>query len=171
MAELKTKPSDGDVDAFLDAVPDERRRHDAKAVCALMSDVSGEEPRMWGTAMVGFGRYSYTYASGRSGEWFAVGFSPRKASLVVYLMDGYEQRSGMLSRLGKHSVGKACLYVKRLTTSTPRCSVSWSRHPSRRSAANNQWHPAPRCPSVVSSCRTRCAATWRATRRSLAMED
>lgn len=67
-----------------------------------------------GTAMVGFGRYSYTYASRRSGEWFTVGFSPRKASLVLYLMDGYEQRSKLLSRLGKYSVGKACLYVKRL---------------------------------------------------------
>ncbi len=114
MAELKTKPHDGDVEAFLDAVPDERRRADAKAVSALMREVTGDEPVMWGASMVGFGLFAYTYASGRSGEWFVVGFSPRKANLVLYLMDGYEHRADLLERLGPHALGKSCLYLKRL---------------------------------------------------------
>lgn len=114
MAELKTKPEDASVEDFLDAVTDARRRADAKAVCALMREVTGHEPRMWGSTMVGFGRYSYTYASGRSGEWFEVGFSPRKQALTVYIMDGFEQRDELLSGLGPHSTGKSCLYIKRL---------------------------------------------------------
>ena len=73
MAELKTQPTDGDVESFLAAIPDERRRADARAICALMSELSGEPPVIWGTGLVGFGAYAHTYASGRSGEWFAVG--------------------------------------------------------------------------------------------------
>lgn len=112
--ELKTQPTDASVDDFLDGVADPARREDAKAVCALMREVTGQEPQMWGPAMVGFGRYSYTYASGRSGEWFVVGFSPRKQNLTLYLMDGFSERDELLSRLGKHTTGKSCLYVKRL---------------------------------------------------------
>jgi Domain of unknown function (DU1801) len=114
MAELKTKPEPTSVQEFLDNVADPTRREDAKAVCALMQEVTGEQPQMWGTSMVGFGRYSYTYATGRSGEWFRVGFSPRKQALTLYLLEGFEEHADLLARLGKHSTGKSCLYIKRL---------------------------------------------------------
>jgi hypothetical protein len=114
VAELKTQRNDGDVDAFLAGITDERRRRDAQAVCALMREVTGVEPTMWGTSIVGFGDYHYAYASGRSGEWFAVGFSPRKQNLTLYLTGGFDGYTELLGRLGKHSTGKSCLYVKKL---------------------------------------------------------
>ncbi|MDP1848940.1 MAG: DUF1801 domain-containing protein [Solirubrobacteraceae bacterium] len=114
MAELKTQPTDDDVEAFLAAIPDERRRTDAQAICALMSELSGKPPVIWGTGLVGFGSYSYTYASGRAGEWFAVGFAPRKQALTLYIMDGFGAYEGLLARLGPHKTGKSCLHVKRL---------------------------------------------------------
>lgn len=114
MAELKTQPNDGNVEAFLAEVADERRRADARTVCALMTEITGHQPTMWGTALVGFGRYRYTYASGRAGEWFVVGFSPRKQNLTLYLLDGFDGYADLLGRLGKHTTGKACLYVKKL---------------------------------------------------------
>ena len=114
MAELKTQRNDGDVDAFLSSVPDDRRPADARAVCALMADVTGEPPVLWGKDIVGFGTLRYRYADGRRAEWFVVGFSPRKQSLTLYLMSGFEHRSDLLERLGPHTTGKACLYVKRL---------------------------------------------------------
>jgi hypothetical protein len=114
VAELKTQRNDGDVEAFLAAIPDERRRADARAVCALMSELSGEPPVLWGSSLVGFGSYAYTYASGRSGEWFAVGFAPRKQALTLYLMDGFGDYDALLARLGPHKTGKSCLHIKRL---------------------------------------------------------
>lgn len=114
MAELKTQPNDGDVDALLAAIPDARRQADARAVCALMTELSGEPPVMWGDSLVGFGSYAYTYASGRSGEWFAVGFASRKQALTLYLMDGFTEYEGLLAELGPHKTGKSCLHVKHL---------------------------------------------------------
>lgn len=114
MAENKTKPTDADVDAFLDAVDDERRRADARAVLALMREVTGEEPAMWGPTMVGFGSVHYRYDSGREGDTFAVGFSPRKTALTVYLAEGFERKDELLARLGPHKTGASCLYLKRL---------------------------------------------------------
>jgi len=114
MAELKTQRTDDDVEAFLAEIADERRRADARAVCALMSELAGEPPALWGTSMVGFGSYSYTYASGRSGEWFAVGFAPRKQALTLYLIDGFGDYEELLTRLGPHKTGKSCLHIKRL---------------------------------------------------------
>ena len=114
VAELKTQPTDGDVEAFLATISDERRRTDARAICALMSDLSGEPPVIWGTGLFGFGSYAYTYASGRSGEWFAVGFAPRKQALTLYIMDGFGDYEALLARLGPHKTGKSCLHVKRL---------------------------------------------------------
>ena len=114
MAEAKTKPGGGDVEGLLQAIADPARQADARRVCALMEEVSGRPPVIWGGSMVGFGSYSYTYASGHSGEWFEVGFAPRKANLTLYLVDGFERREELLGRLGKHSTGKACLYVKSL---------------------------------------------------------
>lgn len=114
MPENKTKPTDADVDAFIDAVDNDRRRDEARTVLALMREVTGEEPVMWGPTMVGFGSVHYRYASGREGDTFAAGFSPRKAALTVYLAQGFDGREVLLGRLGPHTTGKSCLYLKRL---------------------------------------------------------
>lgn len=115
MAELKTKANDQSVDAFLATVEDPRKRADCYTLIDLMQAAVGEGPRMWGDAIVGFGRYHYTYASGRTGEWPLVAFSPRKQNLSLYIMAGFGQYEDLLGRLGKHTTGKACLYVKRLS--------------------------------------------------------
>ncbi|HYN17797.1 MAG TPA: DUF1801 domain-containing protein [Actinomycetes bacterium] len=116
MADQATARTRLDPGEFLAAVPDQRRREDAIALCELIREATGQQPAMWGPAIVGFGEYSYRYASGRSGTYLATGFSPRKQHLVLYLMDGYEhpQRVADLAALGPHSVGKSCLYLKRL---------------------------------------------------------
>ena len=115
MAELKTQRTDASVDDFLAGVADPRRREDAQTVCALMTEVTGVPPAMWGTSIVGFGSYEYRYASGQSGTWPAVGMSPRKANVTVYLSSGFDGRDELLSRLGRHSLGKSCLYLPRLS--------------------------------------------------------
>lgn len=115
MAELKTTRNDGDVDAFLDSVDNEIRRRDAFAVKELMSAITGETPEMWGTSIVGYGPYRYTPKSGGAEhEWFKVGFSPRRASLTLYIMDGFNDYDELLAALGSHSTGKSCLYIKNL---------------------------------------------------------
>ena len=114
MSGPKTRPTDADVGAYLESVPDPRRRDEAKTVCRLMQEVTGEVPVMWGTGIVGFGNVRLRYASGRELDWPVVGFSPRKAATTVYLTDGFEQREDLLARLGPHSTGKSCLYLKRL---------------------------------------------------------
>jgi Domain of unknown function (DU1801) len=109
------RPTGAAVEDFLAAVPDEQRRADAHRLCALMQQITGEEPAMWGPSIVGFGTYHYRYASGREGDAPLAGFSPRKPHLVVYLVGGYEDRYGAaLARLGPHKTGKSCLYLKRL---------------------------------------------------------
>jgi hypothetical protein len=115
MADLKTQPSDASVDQFIQAVPDEQRRQDAVALLALMQRITQQEPQLWGGTMVGFGRYHYTYASGRSGTWFITGFAPRKRETTVYIMPGFEPYAALLEQLGKHRLGKSCLYIKRLS--------------------------------------------------------
>jgi hypothetical protein len=115
MADLKTQPSDASVDQFIQAVPDEQRRQDAVALLALMQRITQQEPQLWGGTMVGFGRYHYTYASGRSGTWFVTGFAPRKRETTVYIMPGFEPYAALLEQLGKHRLGKSCLYIKRLS--------------------------------------------------------
>jgi Domain of unknown function (DU1801) len=114
MAESKTKPTTNSVPAFLDACTDEARREDAKALAKLMQKVTGKEPAMWGPSIVGFDSYHYTYESGREGDMPIVGFSPRKAANVLYGMIGFEGAEALLAKLGKHTTGKGCLYVKRL---------------------------------------------------------
>jgi hypothetical protein len=89
MAGPKTQPTDASVDAFLDAIEDPQRREDSRAICDLMAEETGEPPRMWGDSIVGFGSYRYSYASGRQGDWMALGFAPRKGRLTLYLMDGF----------------------------------------------------------------------------------
>ncbi len=109
-----TQRSDADVTAFLDGVTDERRRDDARAVVALMREVTGAAPRMWGTTTIGFGRQPYRTADGKEREWFAVGLAPRKAALTLYGLTYYGSNTDLLERLGPHTTGKGCLYVKRL---------------------------------------------------------
>jgi hypothetical protein len=114
MAELKTRRNDESVAAFLATVADPRRRADAEAACALMAEATGAEPAMWGSAIVGFGVYHYRYASGREGDWPAVGLSPRKQALTLYVSAGFDGYRDLLDRLGPHTTGKSCLYLKRL---------------------------------------------------------
>lgn len=114
MAELKTKRNKGDVKAFLNSVPDEKKRQDSFEVLELMTEVTGMQPEMWGDSIIGFGSYHYKYASGREGDWMLTGFSPRKQNLTLYIMPGFEKYDQLLSKLGKHSIGKSCLYVKKL---------------------------------------------------------
>jgi hypothetical protein len=114
MGELKTQKNDASVEDFLNSVENERRREDSKRILALMTEVTGEEPAMWGQSIVGFGEYSYKYASGREGEWMLVGFSPRKKNLTLYILSGFEDYDELLSRLGRHKTGKSCLYINKL---------------------------------------------------------
>jgi hypothetical protein len=114
-ASQKTLPTDEDVEAFIAAVPDEARRMDAQALCRLLTEWTGERPAMWGRSIVGFGSYNYRYESGHEGTAALVGFSPRKAHLVLYLVGGVEDRyPKLMERLGPHTTGKGCLYLKRL---------------------------------------------------------
>jgi hypothetical protein len=115
MSDLKTKPTDVSVAAFLDGISDERRRADCRAVATIMERATGEKPKMWGPSMVGFGQYHYRYESGREGDWFLTGFSPRKNDLTLYLLSGFDGFDELMKRLGKHKTGKSCLYVKRLS--------------------------------------------------------
>ena len=114
MAEPKTQPTDQDVHDFLDNIEDETRRRDCYDVLDMMREATGVEPAMWGTSIIGFGKYRYKYSSGHEGEWPIIGFSPRKNDLTLYLIPGFEEFTDLLSKLGKHKTGKSCLYLKRL---------------------------------------------------------
>ena len=113
-AELKTQRNAASVKEFLDAVPNERKRKDAFAVAALMTEVTGEEPAMWGKSLVGFGSYHYKYTSGQEGDWPLVSFSPRKDSLTVYIGRGLATYKEQLTTLGKHKAAGSCLHIKSL---------------------------------------------------------
>ena len=114
MYKLKTQKNDASVEDFLNSVEDEKRRKDSFAVLGLMREVTGEEPAMWGANLIGYGSYRYRYASGHEGEWPVTGFSPRKQSLTLYIMSGFEQYESLLKNLGKYRTGKSCLYVDKL---------------------------------------------------------
>ena len=110
MAENKTQPTDASVDDFLDAVEPARRRDDARRIAAIMAEVTGEAPEMWGAQIVGYGRYHYTYASGREGDWMRVGFAPQTRHTSLYLMVcNQAERDEMLARLGPHRSGVGCV--------------------------------------------------------------
>ena len=111
---MKTKPTKASVANFIDAVADPKKREDARAAAALMAEITGAPAQMWGTSIVGFGRYRYRYASGRKGEFFETGFSPRKQALTLYIMPGFSKYGELLEKLGRHRSGKSCLYIKRL---------------------------------------------------------
>lgn len=114
MAELKTKLTTESVEKFLNGITDEQRRKDCFRVVEMMKAATKTEPAMWGTSIVGFGRYQYKYESGRELEWFLVGFSPRKNDLTLYLMSGFARYPELMKKLGKHKTGKGCLYIKKL---------------------------------------------------------
>lgn len=113
MAENKTRPTDQDVTEFLNSVAHNTRREDGFALLQMMEEITGETAVLWGS-IVGFGSYHYRYESGREGDMPLIGFSPRKQSMTVYIMPGFEEYDEMLGKLGKHKIGKACLYINKL---------------------------------------------------------
>ena len=115
MAANKTKPTEFSVEAFIDQLSDPLQRADAMALMKLLQHATGEKPKMWGPAIIGFGAYHYKYESGRQGDMPLVAFSPRKAATVLYNLTGFEGADALLAKLGKHSLGKACLNIKKLT--------------------------------------------------------
>ena len=118
-AKIKTTQNDKSVKDFLNSVDNDQRRKDAKALLKLFNRVTGMKPKMWGTSIIGYGRYEYKYESGREGEFMMTGFSPRKANSTIYIMHGYQDLSSMLERLGKHKTGKSCLYINKLSDVDP----------------------------------------------------
>lgn len=114
MAQNKTQATAVFVPDFIRQVEPERRREDALDLDRLFQKVTGWKPRMWGPTIIGYGEYHYRYESGREGDFLATGFSPRKANLVLYIMPGYADLDDMLARLGKHKIGKSCLYINKL---------------------------------------------------------
>lgn len=115
MAELKTKPSDENVVQFLNKIEDPTKRNDSFQLLDMMSEISKSEPKIWGGSIVGFGDYRYKYSTGREGDWFYIGFAPRKDSLSLYLIKGFEDEGILLGKLGKHKIGRGCLYIKKLS--------------------------------------------------------
>jgi len=115
-AEIKTKETDASVDEFLNGVGDEQQRTDAYKILKMMKTATGDEPKMWGASIVGFGNMVYTSpATGREVDWLKIGFSPRKGNLSLYVLNGSPKQEELLEKLGKHNTGKGCLYIKRLS--------------------------------------------------------
>ncbi len=112
MAEPKTRPGEASVTDFLNGIADTKRREDARSVMTMMARITRREPVLWGSAIIGFGSYTYEYASGRTGEWPLTGVSPRKQALSVYVMSGFEDHDALLESLGPHRTGKSCLYIR-----------------------------------------------------------
>lgn len=114
MAELKTKPSKQSVAQFIKQIDDQQKREDSKAIIKIMEELTKAKPVMWGPSIIGFGTLHYKYESGREGDWFLTGFSPRKQNLTLYIMSGFEPHPDVLEKLGKYKTGKSCLYIKKL---------------------------------------------------------
>jgi hypothetical protein len=114
VAELKTKMTRASVSKFVNAIKDEQMRRDCKTLLALMKRISRVKPRMWGVSIIGFGSYHYRYDSGREGDWFRIGFSPRKNVVSIYVTTGFRNMEDVLKRLGWHKQGASCLYIKKL---------------------------------------------------------
>lgn len=155
-AELKTRRTMASVEGFLEGV-DEARRDDCRTLLRIMKKATGEGPRMWGSTIVGFGTYHYKYDSGREGDWFLTGFSPRTQDLTIYITSGFDRHEALLARLGRHRIGKSCLYVKRLADvdlAVLETLLSASiRHPLAKGA-----------PQAASGTRTAAARTARSRR-------
>ena len=114
MSDLKTKQTEVSPSTFISALNDDKKRSDANTLLTIMSDITQQPAVMWGDSLIGFGLYKYQYASGRKGEWFRVGFSPRKQNITLYIMNGFSQYQHLLERLGNHKTGKSCLYINKL---------------------------------------------------------
>ncbi len=114
MAELKTKQTDASVEKFISSVPDKQKQQDCRTIVGLMQAATKAPPKMWGSAIVGFGNVHLKYESGRELDWFPIGFSPRKQNLTLYLLGGFEPHTALLKKLGKYKTGKGCLYINRL---------------------------------------------------------
>ena len=114
MAELKTQPTNESVTDFIDGIADDAKRRDCRTIMKIMRKVTKARPKMWGSNIVGYGKYRYKYASGREGEWFTAGFSPRAQNLTLYIMSGFREYATLMKKLGKHKTGKSCLYIKKL---------------------------------------------------------
>lgn len=113
-AELKTKMNNADVNKFLNSISDEKKRNDSLVILGLMKKITKTEPKMWGNSIIGFGSYHYKYESGREGDWFLTGFSPRKQNLSIYLISGFKELDDLLENLGNYKSSVSCLYVKNL---------------------------------------------------------
>lgn len=119
-AMLKTQQNEGSVKKFIDSIVDENQKEDVKQIDRLMQDVIGEKPKMWGTAIIGYGLEHLKYASGRELDWMKIGFSPRKGNLSLYILHGGEENyNDLLKNLGKYKTGKGCLYIKKLSDVDP----------------------------------------------------
>ena len=114
-AELKTKKNRASVKDFLDSVEDDAKRKDCRAIAKMMRAATGKNARMWGDSIVGYDEYHYKYESGREGDFMRIGFSPRKQSITLYIMDGFGKYDELMAKLGKHKTGKSCLYIKRMS--------------------------------------------------------
>lgn len=114
MAELKTRPNESSVAEFLNTVSDTKKRADCGTILYLMRDITRAEPKMWGGSIVGFGNYHYKYESGREGDWFLTGFSPRKQNITIYIMASFDRYDELMQKLGKYKTGKSCLYINKL---------------------------------------------------------
>lgn len=114
MSDLKTKPNSKDVDTLIANIEKEGKREDSKKILEIMREITGRMPVMWGDSMIGFGSYHYKYDSGREGDWFITGFSPRKQNISIYIMSGFSDYEKLLKQLGKHKTGKSCLYINKL---------------------------------------------------------
>jgi hypothetical protein len=115
MSDLKTRPTDQKVAQFIEAVEPHQKRHDCWAVVEMMREITGAEPVMWGASIIGFGTYTYVNTTKKPADWPITGLSPRKANLTIYVMPGFSQYESLMTRLGKHSTGKSCLYIKKLS--------------------------------------------------------
>ena len=114
MAEIKTRKNDDSVEDFIAGIDDDRKREDAKTLLGIMEKVTGDKPHMWGPSIIGFGDQHYKYESGREGDWFKIGFSPRKQNLTLYVTDYIPANDPLFGKLGKFTTGKSCIYIKRL---------------------------------------------------------
>ncbi len=115
MAELKTKLTDASVSDFLESIPNHQVRNDCQTIVQIMQDATHSSAKMWGASIIGFGTYHYRYASGREADWMRIGFAPRKQNIVLYIVSGFEEFEALRAQLGKHVVGKSCLYIKKLS--------------------------------------------------------
>ena len=114
MTALKTTQNEDSVDEFLKSIEDPEKQKTSLQILDIIKEISGKEPKMWGDSIIGFGKYHYKYATGREGDWMRIAFSPRKQNFSIYIMDGFDNHSDLMEKLGKYKTGKSCLYIKKL---------------------------------------------------------